>query len=160
MDGISEIIDKLAPRLGDDVDDNDCEIMEDCRLFAESPAILNNLDKVSAGCIVAASVLVGSASLPAWECSDPAVVDRVVGRVTEIDEGRFKALGVRTCAVELLLDAASGNKGVAVGIVEKATAKRELSWLAAMRGFIDEEDIGTSTGVEVWMSAGIDGIPV
>lgn len=64
VDEISEIVDKLALRLVDDVDGDDCALVDGF------PAMLNSLDTVSAGCTMAASV-------------DPAGLDSAVGRVAK-----------------------------------------------------------------------------
>ena len=158
MEETSETADKLALNVGDDVDDNDCALVEDCRSFEGLPARLNNLDKVSAGCTTAASVLVGIASLPASECFDPAAADRAVGRVADVVRTWLSALVVKASVAEVLLDATSGVNAVAAGAVEEVGAASEVSGLAAVEGVTDEEDIGTM--VEVWRSAGIEGMSV
>lgn len=66
VDEISEIVDWLALRLVDELDGDDCALVEGF------PARLNSLDAVSAGCTVAASV-------------DPAAVDSAVGRVAKVN---------------------------------------------------------------------------
>ena len=146
--------DKLALNVGDDVDENDCALVEDCRSVEGFPARLNNLDKVSAGCTTAASVLGGIASLAASECFDPAAADKAVGRFADVVRTWLSALVVKASVVGLLLDATSGVNGVAAGAVGEVGAASEFSGLAAVEGVIDEENIGTM--VEGWRSAGIE----
>lgn len=161
VDWTSEIVDVLALSLGDGVDENDSTSVEDCRSLGGFPPMLNNLDKVSAGCTAAASwvwlfnfppstsadVLTEVAPLPTSECSDGLVVDEVDGRVADVDRTWLSASTVRASVVGLLLDATLGVNGVAIDFVEEVTTKAEVSGLAAIEGTIDEEDIGI--GVEV-----------
>ena len=72
--------------------------------------------------------------LAASECSGTAVVDRVDGRVADVDETWLGVLGVRA---GLLLDATSGVNGVAPDVVDDIVMD-----------------------IEVWMSADIEGISV
>lgn len=134
--------------------------------------MLNNLDIVSAGCTTAASwfsafkfppktsadVLTGVVPLEASEGSATAVVDRVDGRVADVDRTWFGVFTARASAPVLLLDATSGINAVATGSVEEVAAKAKVSGPAAIEGIIDVEDVGM--GVEVWMSAGIEDISV
>ena len=149
VDGMSGIVDKLVLDGDDNVDENDCALAEGCRSFEVFSARWNILDKVSAGCTSAVSVLVGVALLPASESSDPAAVDSVVGGLDDVISTWPNALVARTFAAGLLVDTTSGINGVAVGNVEEVAAKTEASGLAAIKVVIDEEDIGSV--VEVWI---------
>lgn len=131
VDEISEVVDKLALRLGDDVDGDDCALVE-----GFPAARLNSLDTVSAGCTLAVSV-------------DPAAVGSAVGRVADVN---------RAWLSELLLDTKLGVNGFAVDSAEEVAARDEVSGLAANESIIDEEDIVTV--VEVWISAGIADVSV
>ena len=159
----------LALSLSEGVDESDGALVEGCGMVERFPPMLNNRDKVSAGCTTAASfvslliipletsadVLIRSAPLPVSECSDTAVVGRVDGRVTEVDRTMLIA---RTFVAGLMLDATSGVAGIAAGIVEEVAAKAEVPGLVAIDGSTDEEDIGMD--VDIMMSAGIEGISV
>ena len=149
VDGMSDIVDKLVLDGDDNVDENDCALVEACRSFEGFPARLNMVDKVSAGCATAASELFGVASLPASESSDPAAVDTVVGGVDDVISTWPSALVARTFAAGLLVDTTSGVNGVAVGNGEEVAANTEVSRLAVIEGIIDEEDIGRV--VKVWI---------
>ena len=149
VDGMPDIVDKLMLDGDDNVDENDCALAEICRSFEGFPARSNILDKVSAGCTTAASVLVGVASLPASESSDPAAVDSVIGGFDDVISTWPSAFVARTFAAGLLLESTSGVNGVAVGTVEEVATRAEVSGLAAIEGIIDEEDIGRV--VEVWI---------
>lgn len=140
VDEISEVVDKLALRLGDDVDGDDCAIVE-----GFPAARLNSLDTVSAGCTLAVSV-------------DPAAVGSAVGRVADVNRAWLSALAVGILAAELLLDTKLGVNDFAVDSAEEVAARDEVSGLAANESIIDEEDIVTV--VEVWISAGIADVSV
>ena len=157
-DEISEIADIFPLKLGDDVDESDCASVEGCSSLEGLPAALNNIDAVSAGCTTVAPVLVGVFSLPAFEFSDPASVDKILGRVTDIDGPWLDALVVGRSAAVLLLDTTLGVNGVAVGAVEEAVEEKETSELGAMEGINDKEGVGMV--VEVWLSAGFEDISV
>ena len=58
----------------------------------------------------------------------------------------------------LLLNTTLGVNGVAVGAVEEVVEEKETSELAAIEGINDREDVGVV--VEVWLSAGVEGISV
>ena len=158
VDEILEVADELPLKLGDDVDESDCASVEGCRSLEGLPATLNNLDAVSAGCTMVAPVLVGVSSLSAPEVSDPAAVIKVVGRVADISRLWLDALVVGSSVVGLLLATTLGVSGVAAGAVEKVVEEKETSEVAATEGINDEKDVGMV--VEVWLSAGVEGISV
>lgn len=88
---------------------------------------------------------------------DPAAADSAV-RVADVNRAWLSALVVRTLLVELLVDTTLGGDGVVVNSAEEVAARNEVSELVANDGIIDEEDIVTM--VEVWTSAGIEGVSV
>ena len=67
-------------------------------------------------------------------------------------------LTVRVFAADLLLDASLRVNGIATGMMEELEAVLEVSGLAAIEGMTGVEGIGI--GVKVWMSSGIEGVPV
>ena len=158
VDEIVGVADELPLKLGDDVDESDCTSVEGCRSLEGLPATLNNPDAVSAGCTTAASKPVGVTSLSAPDILDPAAVEKVVGRVADISRPWLDVLVVGRSVVGLLLDTTLGVNGVAVGAVEEVVEEMETSELAAMEGIKDREDVGVV--IEVWLSAGVEGISV
>lgn len=88
-DGTFELMDRVALDAGDDVAENVAALAEGCRLFEGLPARLNNLGRVSVGCITVASELVAIGTLLALECSDTAAVDVKVGRVADAERNWF-----------------------------------------------------------------------
>ena len=158
VDDIWEVADELPLNSGDDVDESDCASVEGCRSLEGLPATLKNLDAVSAGCMKAATVLVGITSLSAPDIVDSAAVGKVVGRDADISRPWLDALVVGRSVAGLLLDTTFGIKGVAVSTVEEVVEEKEISELAAMDGINDKEDVGMV--VEVWLSAGVADISV
>lgn len=160
----------FTPRLGEGVEEDEGALVESCRSSGGLPPMLNNLDKVSAGCTLAASllsplklppktsddVLIGVMLIAASEWSGAAVVGRVDSRVADVDRTGLGVLTVRVSAAGLLLDPTSGVNGLAAGVVEEVTAKAKVSGMAAIEVITDVEDIGV--GVEVRISAGIEGV--
>ena len=157
VDKIWEVADELPLKLGDDVDESDCASVEGCRSLDELPATSNSFDAVSEGCTPAASLPVGVTSVSAADIVDPAAVGKVVGRVADISRPWLDALVVGSSVAGLLLDTTFGINGVAVSAVE-GVMEEETSELAAMEGINDKEDVGMV--VEVWLSAGAEGISV
>ena len=157
-DEVSEIADKLPLGLGDDVGESDCASVEDRRSLEGLPATLKNIEPVSAGCTTVASVPVGVTSLSAPDILDPAAVDKVVGRVAGISRLWLDALVVGRFVAGLLLDTTLGVNGVAAAAVEEVVEEKETSELTAMEGINNKEDVGMV--VEVWPSAGVEGISV
>ena len=155
-DEMPDVANKLALNSGDDVDEDDGALVEGCRSLEGIPTRLNNLDAVSVGCTTADSALDGVTSLSA---PDPAAVDRVVGTVADVNEPWPNALVVGRSVAGLLMDTTLNVNGVAVGAVEGAGPKEEVSGLAAIKGVImDEEDIGTV--VDISTSEGLEDISV
>ena len=107
---------------------------------------------------MAASVPVGVTSLSAPDILDPVAVDKVVGRIADISRPWLDALVVGRSVAGPLLDTTLGVNGVAVGAVEEVVEEKETPELAAMEGINDREDVGVV--VEVWLSAGVEGISV
>ena len=144
-------MDRVAALDAGDVDDNFGALAEGCMLFEGLPTTLNNLDRVSVGCVTVASELVAIGTLLASECSDTAAVDVTVGRVADPERNSFSGLAERTfaaAAAGLLLEATFGVDGVVVDVVEDVAAGNiEVAGLEAMEGVIDEE--GIDTGVKV-----------
>lgn len=99
-------------------------------------------------------MLIEIVPLETSECSGPAVVNRVDGRVADIDRIWLDVLTARAFAAGLLLDATSGVNSFAASTVEEVAKSADFSGLAAIEGVIDEEDM--ITGVKVWISAGIE----